>query len=395
VTAISLLTPAGRAALSTFAVRGPRAWEVVQRLFRPRKGTLPAVPEPGRFFLGRVGGDVADEVVLAVKQVVPVVWLELHTHGGGAVTDYVLDLFRDNGVAEQGWEDFLRQKAPNPFAAEALIALAAAPTMRTAAILLDQVRGAFARAVDAIRQAGQRDDTATVLRDISDLARYANLGRHLTTPWRVAIAGAPNVGKSTLVNALAGFQRSIVSPTPGTTRDVVTTRIALDGWPVELADTAGLRAGAESLEEEGIRLARHTLAEADLCLWVLDANAEPTWPDTTDQLLLLVVNKIDLTPAWDLTTAAGALRVSARTGEGLPELCTAIANRLVPDAPLPGAAVPFTAQLCDLVEEARRAAVAGRVAEAGAILDRLIASESHLPKSVAGESAAPSKDEPG
>ena len=105
------------------------------------------------------------------------------------------------------------------------------------------------------------------------LARYAPLGRRLTAPWRVVVAGPPNVGKSSLVNALAGYQRSIVAPTPGTTRDVVTTRLAIDGWPVELADTAGVREATDALETQGVRLAREATAAADLCLWVLDASA--------------------------------------------------------------------------------------------------------------------------
>src|SRR5207244_11945531 len=101
--------------------------------------------------------------------------------------------------------------------------------------------GAVGPAVDAARAALRRGDAMEAGRLLDELARYAGVGRHLTAPWRVAVAGAPNVGKSSLVNALAGYQRSVVAPTPGTTRDVVTALLAIDGWPVELADTAGLR----------------------------------------------------------------------------------------------------------------------------------------------------------
>ena len=157
----------------------------------------------------------------------------------------------------------------------------------------------------------------------------------------VAVAGAPNVGKSSLVNALAGFQRCVVSEIPGTTRDVVTTRIAIDGWPVELIDTAGLRQPGETLEEAGIRLTRETVAEADLCLWVLDASTPPVWPEMISTPTLNVINKSDLPAMW---SAEDGLRVSAKTGEGLAELSSAIANRLVPEAPRPGSAVPIVGE---------------------------------------------------
>ncbi len=111
-----------------------------------------------------------------------------------------------------------------------------------------------------------------------------------------------------------------MTPTPGTTRDVVTTRLAIDGWPVELADTAGVRDATDVLETQGVRMARETTAAADLCLWVLDASAAPVWPEFQGTVQL-VVNKIDRPAAWDPNEAAGAVRVSALTGAGLAELC--------------------------------------------------------------------------
>jgi hypothetical protein len=111
----------------------------------------------------------------------------------------------------------------------------------------------------------------------------------LTTPWRVTVAGAPNVGKSSLVNALAGYQRSVVSATPGTTRDVVTTVIALDGWPVELSDTAGMR--DDAVRWRARKYSRGGAArEADLCLWVLDAWCA-VWPAVPSQDTRLILNK--------------------------------------------------------------------------------------------------------
>src|SRR5262249_9205315 len=242
----------------------------------------------------------------------------------------------------------------DPLHAAAAVALSQAPTARTAAILLDQYHGAFARAVEAMRDAWRRGDRAEVESRLAALARRVPVGRHPTAPSRVVLAGAPNVGKSSLVNALAGYARCVVSPTPGTTRDAVSVVVALDGWPVELVDTAGLREQAVGVEQAGVALARETLLGADRCLWVLDASAAPVWPEQRPDTMRLVVNKTDLPGAWDVGQVPDGVRVSAQTGEGLPELSTALVAWLVPDAPEVGDAVPFTAALCDAVEQAWR-----------------------------------------
>jgi tRNA modification GTPase len=311
----------------------------------------------------------ADEVVLAVKRAGPVPWVEVHCHGGREVVGFLLEALERHGARTCSWQELERLTGGGSGRGEALAALTQAWTARTAAILLDQYQGAFSRAAGAVRAALAGGDLAEASRLLNDLARHAGLGRHLTAPWRVAVAGAPNVGKSSLVNALAGFQRSVVAATPGTTRDVVTTAIAVDGWPVELADTAGLRQAEEALEHAGIDRAQAAAEQADLCLWVLDASAPSVWPAVQPKSLRLVVNKVDLPAAWDLTRAAGALRVSALTGAGLGDLCQALAGWLVPDPPAPGVVVPFTPSLADRVEEAQRLCSAGQVAEAARVLN--------------------------
>jgi tRNA modification GTPase len=355
VTRVACLTPPGRGAIATLGLYGPRAWESARQLFRTRSNTeLPDASPAGRFYLGRLGKDIADEVVLAIRRAEPTPWLEIHCHGGREAVRLLLDLFQDSGLVVCSRDEFPRHTEDDSLRSTAAIALTRALTVRTASILLDQHQGAFGRALDDILASLDQNDRATAAARIDELARFTSLGRHLTTPWRVTIAGAPNVGKSSLVNALAGYQRSIVAPTPGTTRDVVMTTIAIDGWPVDLSDTAGLRASDESLEEAGIQCARESARAADLCLWVLDASTEPVWPDTDAGAVRLVVNKTDLPPAWDLHRAEGAVRVSAQTGDGLSELCAAVSLWLVPDVPPAGAAVPFAESLCAVFEEARR-----------------------------------------
>jgi tRNA modification GTPase len=186
------------------------------------------------------------------------------------------------------------------------------------------------------------------------------------------VAGTPNVGKSSLVNALAGYPRCIVAATPGTTRDVVTTRLALDGWLIELADTAGQRSDAEALEEQGIGRARTTAATADLCLWLLDGSASPVWPSEPIASVQYVISKSDLPSAWDTAPTPDGVRVSAVTGAGLAELCSVVLSRLVPEAPPPGAAVPFTPRQCEQIAEAKRLLSAGDTAEARRMVASLI-----------------------
>lgn len=369
---IACLTSPGQSALATLALYGPRAWEALRKLFRCRSGAeLAAEPVSGRFWLGRIGGEVADEVVVAVKQTEPVPWLEVHGHGGREVVRFLIDLFREQGLHLCSWEDFLRKTSADILKAEAVIALTHAATPRTAGVLLDQQQGALGQALEAIRQALEHGETATAAEGMAQLGRYATVGRHLTQPWRVAVAGAPNVGKSSLVNALAGYQRSIVAATPGTTRDVVTTRLALDGWLIELADTAGQRTKVETLEAQGIHLAQATAASADLCLWLLDGSAPPVWPSEPLTAVMYVINKSDLAPAWDVASVLEAVRVSALTGAGLSELCAAVIARLVPEPPPPGAAVPFTTPLCEGIALAHHVLAAGDAVEARRIVASL------------------------
>jgi tRNA modification GTPase len=281
----------------------------------------------------------------------------------------LLELLAARGCRLCSWQELERYTTSDPLCHLAAAALADARTSRTAGILLDQYQGAFSGTIEAVLGAFNAGDTVRGAELLGELARWTGLGRHLTTPWRLTVAGAPNVGKSSLVNALAGYQRCVVSATPGTTRDVVTTTLALDGWPVEIADTAGFRSGAgDELEGQGIDRARSAAAGADLCLWVLDGSAAPVWPTTPMPKLLLVLNKVDLPAAWSLDLAGNAPRVSAKTGAGIADLCREVAQWLVPDAPSPGSPVPFTESLCQRIEESRQHLAAGRVAEARASL---------------------------
>jgi tRNA modification GTPase len=181
--------------------------------------------------------------------------------------------------------------------------------------------------------------TAAELRDeIAAVLAGAARGERLRDGLTVAIAGPPNVGKSSLYNVLARRDAAIVSPHPGTTRDVLELHLDLDGYPVTVLDTAGIRPAADPVEQEGVDRARARAAGADLVLWVVDASAQV--PDASalsgegDGTRWLVLNKLDLLdshPERSLGPAVSALfsRVfwtSARTGEGVQEVLEGLAR---------------------------------------------------------------------
>ena len=188
----------------------------------------------------------------------------------------------------------------------------------------------------------------------------------------IAFVGRSNVGKSSLINALVGFSRSIVYDQPGTTRDVVTAETAIEGWPVQFSDTAGLRDGGDAVEMAGIERTRETLAEADCCILLFDTSRAPhvddrqlltEWPDA-----IHVAHKCDLPNVWDSAELESALPVSSVTGVGLEELAGRIIARLIPIVPTTGTPVPICQRQVELLTRAREEIVAGRLAGATASL---------------------------
>jgi tRNA modification GTPase len=338
-TTVTVLTPPGSSALAVLAVRGPGAWPALQRLFRTTAGKQLSGP-PAGFVFGRIGGPTSDEVILTA---IGPDTFEVHCHGGPRVVAWLVDLLRSNGIKEAP------PQVGESAAAQAARLLSMARTVRTAGILLDQLHGAYDRAEEAVRRG--RSEAAAVQ---AILRRNVAVGRHLIDPWRVVVAGAPNAGKSTLLNSLAGFARSVVSPIPGTTRDAVSVSLAFDGWPVDLTDTAGFREPADALESEGVERARAAAAQSDLVLWVVDATGRrpASVGEVANELglsesrMLVVFNKTDVVGVSP-SELPEAVRVSALTGVGLTDLVSRIVKSLVPNLPAPGEPVPFTPEQCD------------------------------------------------
>ena len=191
------------------------------------------------------------------------------------------------------------------------------------------------------------------------------------------IAGRPNVGKSSLINALLGYQRSIVYDQPGTTRDVVTATTAIDGWPVQLIDTAGLRDSADTIEAEGVKRARDQMSSADLLLQVSDLSQPWQEPAAYDEPppRLWIHNKADL-PRHDGLPRPDGLEVSAEKGMGLASLIELVSRNLVPLPPDPGEAVPFLPQQITALRAARHLLDTRQTAAAAKQLAQILKRES-------------------
>ncbi len=345
-TIFALASGAGRAAVAVLRLSGTDSARILAAI----GGRVPA---PRRASLRRLRGADGQALDRAL-----VLWLpgpasytgedsaELHLHGGRAVVDAVADALAGLGARPAEPGEFTRRAFLNGrmdlTEAEGIADLIEAETEAQRRQALRQTEGALARLLQAwagrlrLLLAEQEalidfpdedlppDVEARVLAEIAaleaDMTAQLGAGRHgerLREGLVFVVAGAPNVGKSSLVNALAARDVAIVSPLPGTTRDALEARVVLGGVPVTLVDTAGLREAGDAIEAEGIRRARRRAAEADLVLTVIAAG-EPAPPAA-----LLVANKTDLGGA----VPPGAIGVSAATGAGLDALRDALADR--------------------------------------------------------------------
>jgi tRNA modification GTPase len=305
--------------------------------------------------------------------------VEVHCHGGRAAVEAVTDSLTNGGCVTTSWQASIAEQTDDPLAAEALVALASACTERTAGILLHQYRGALREELKGTIELLERDELEHAGHRLQKLQSRSAFGQHLTAPWRIAIVGKPNVGKSSLINALLGYQRAIVYDQPGTTRDVLTARTAIDGWPVELLDTAGLRESSDPVESAGIAKTRDVVVDADLAILVYESGSPWTAEDKAllDELpsqlcKLIVYNKSDVGDLGDVGRPGG-IAVSAKEGTNLQRLISEIAaNIALPNGESP-LAVPFTERHFAAIGAAREILAAGNGSLAIEFLSELIA----------------------
>jgi tRNA modification GTPase len=360
-TIVAIATAPGRGALAIVRLSGPDAFDIARVLVRPwpdahRTATLSTIAD--------ASGERIDQAIVVTYRA-PASFtgddaVEITCHGGPIASASVMAALVAGGARPAEAGEFTRRAVLNGkldlLQAEAVGDLVDAGTRSAHRVALSQLDGGLSRRIAELRDEilglealsaydidfPEEDDgpvpaaritarTREVIGKVEHLLATASLGEIVREGAVVVIAGAPNVGKSSLFNALVGRRRAIVTEIPGTTRDALEALIEADGWPVRLVDTAGLRDTSETVERLGIEVSREYLERADLVLVCGDSqeslsSARSAVTSVSHAPMVDVHTKSDLLPPPARTQHA--MFVSAEFGDGLRELASAIASRL-------------------------------------------------------------------
>jgi len=357
-------TPPGVSALALIRISGPRASEMVSSL--AGKDLPPRQPLARRL---RLDQRVLDETVITSwpgpRSYTGEDLVEISCHGNPLVVETILQALQKQGARMARPGEFTERAFLNGridlTQAEAVLDVLHAGSERAllaaqralAGQLKDRLMEIRSGLLDLLARieayidfpeediqpevgTGFRQEVSRLLQSISGLLSTAPLGQRLRSGYRLVLVGPPNVGKSSLLNALLGSDRAIVSPVPGTTRDTVEESIELAGFPVRLIDTAGLRPSTDLVEQEGINRTRIAAEQADLVLALIDRTqpkdpCESEWGRFSEKLLK-ILTKADLPGAY----SGLGHPVSAKTGEGLDSLRKTVAQRLAGNLLAPG-----------------------------------------------------------
>lgn len=345
----AIATPPGKGAIGVVRLSGEGALEVAARVWR---GKDPRRLPGGRFTLGVVvdprTGEALDQALLLVfrapRSYTGEDACEFHTHGSPAVLRRVLEALVAAGARVAGPGEFtLRAYLHGKLdlaQAEAVLALVEAEGELARRQALRALEGSLSQKIaqledrllsllahiqalldypeEGVEPLEAERTLRQALEEVEGLLAQAKASRLAQRGARLALVGAPNAGKSSLLNALLGYERALVSPIPGTTRDYLEAPLELFGIPLLAVDTAGVRDTEDPLERAGVERALRIAEEADLVLYVADRSApRPSPPPLPWGRTLKVASKADLPPAWE---DPDFLPVSSRTGRGLEPL---------------------------------------------------------------------------
>ncbi len=386
-TIAAVATPVGEGGVAIVRVSGPDAERIAKELFC-RSGGREGALRSHTLHYGTIRepeSELAlDEVFLAImrkpRSYTGEDVVEVHCHGGFFLTRRILELILSRGARHAEAGEFTKRAFLNGrldlAQAEGVLDLIRARTEKGARLGLRQMQGAVSNWVAELRtelvdvlvqveaaidfpeeeiellQRGKLTAKINGLREkVRGLVASYDWGRLFREGARVCIAGRPNVGKSSLLNALVGEERVIVTPVPGTTRDVIEESINLDGLPVVLCDTAGIREDVDPVEKIGVSFSLRRLQEAEAVMAVLDGSDFLTSEDrfvleaVKEKKALVVLNKNDLPQQLLFEQAQNAaqgkqlLSVSAKLGEGIDKLKACLRDLLIGTQPEPSLAV--------------------------------------------------------
>jgi tRNA modification GTPase len=373
-TTLILETPAGQGGLALLVLEGPEAQSLLQRCSRRNRRSIPGREGGVRLMTLGFEEEVLDEVLIAlVSRSELCQRYEIGLHGGPAVVEEVLSLFGKLGATiQRGGTTASLSEHHGLLEQEALEWLARASTALASRVLLMTLNGELRRLLRSIQRSFlQGAGEARRLEALRDTYDWAKL---LFDPPKVVLIGAPNVGKSTLFNALLGEDRAITSEIPGTTRDYIEEIALVGGYPIILIDTAGLRETADMIEGRGIDLGMESAAAADLRIYLED---EP-WPLPEATLFIepcaRVINKIDQLSQSQLAMKnSKAFFISAKTGLGIDQVQHWIRHQLFPGSPdVPLCPALFTERQRALVNEALNELLKKRTESAAKLLSQLL-----------------------
>ncbi len=398
-------TPIGKGAIGIVRISGKESLRILKEMFRTKSGKVKEQFDERRMHYGLIVdqfGEPIDEV-LAVYMKGPKSFtgedvVEIHSHGGIVVVRKILRevLGRGARLAEPGeftMRAFLNGRI-DLTQAEAINELIEAKSELSAKVALKQLEGALSRKIREIRdfiletrayveaavdfpeeeveiiESGKvKERLIEAAEKIEELLKTYREGKLIREGIKVAIVGRPNVGKSSLLNALLKEERAIVTEIPGTTRDVIEETITFKGLPLRLIDTAGIREAVDRVERIGIERSLKKLKEADVVLFIVDGSEGFTGEDRkilnwieNRENVILVVNKKDLGLKFSCKEAENSgfkrcVEISAKTGEGIERLAQLITDlvMLEPEAVVGGDEVVITSERHrELLERAKR-----------------------------------------